>query len=133
MKSKTKIKLNIFGGFMALIAVILLATGTLAFSLVTMSSAAAYADSVERRERRIQATLNARACLDAVQIMTAKDYYIFGAFELKEYGCNVTVNNDLAGRVLINIVAAIGDISVKGKVEIQMDDNSIFVISSEVF
>jgi len=62
-------------GFIALIAVVMLATGTLAFSLVVLSSVVDYSESVSRKELRIQATMNARACLDMTTLMAVKDYF----------------------------------------------------------
>ncbi len=90
---------------MALIALVLLATGTLAFSLATMSAAAAYADMSYRRELRIQARLNADACLDSVSLMAAKDYFLNGHVKLSEFGCDAQVANDLKGNLNIRVNA----------------------------
>ena len=97
-------------GFMALIAVVLLATGTLAFSLATMSAAASYADMAFRRELRIQTQLNAEACLDTVSLMAAKDYFLSGSVHLNEFGCDAQVANDFNGNVSIKASAKISDV-----------------------
>jgi len=88
-------------GFIALIAVILLASGTIAFSLTTLSSAVAYADQVSKKEFRIQARFNTKACLDTVRLMSAKDYFLDGALTIPEFGCTATVSNDFSGHVSI--------------------------------
>ncbi len=94
-------------GFLALVAVILLATGTLAFSLGIVSASAEYADAVLRRELRIQADLFARACLDSVTLMAAKDYFISGTISLREFGCLADVTNDFNGNIGINAFSTV--------------------------
>ena len=59
-------------GFIALIAVIMASLTMLAFSLIASDAAAGYSDMVDRRELRIQAGLNAEACLDTASLMLAK-------------------------------------------------------------
>ena len=98
-------------GFIALIAIIVLATGALAFSLATMSGAVAYSDAAYRRELRIQARLNAQACLDSVSLMTGKDYFLSGQVELKEFGCIANVGNDSAGHFHIDAKSTLNDVS----------------------
>jgi len=100
-------------GFIALIAVILLATGTLAFSLVTISAAISYSESVNLHELRIQAGLNVKACLDSATLMVAKDYFLNGEVELPEFGCTLTVTNDFQGHINLNVRAVfegVGDV-----------------------
>lgn len=94
-----------------MIAVVLLATGTLAFSLATMSAAVAYADAAHRRELRIQAHLYADACLDSVSLMAAKDYLLNGPVTLTEFGCSASVTNDSMGHFHIDATARDADIS----------------------
>ena len=76
-------------GFIALIAVVILSSGIIAFSFVTMSSAIGYAENVSKRELRIQAGLNRQACLDTASIMIAKDFFLSGTSTLKEFDCEV--------------------------------------------
>ncbi len=98
-------------GFIAVTAVILLATGALAFSLVALSSAASYADSVYRRELRIQANLNVEACLDTAALMAAKDYFLSGPMHIAEFDCDATVTRNGAGLVSVRASARLGGIS----------------------
>lgn len=90
-------------GFMATTAVIMLALGTLAFSLVTMTAAYEYADIVIRRELRIQTGLNTTACLDTVKLMAVKDYFISGTISIRDFGCTANVTNDFQGHVSISV------------------------------
>lgn len=92
---------------MALVAVILLATGTLAFSLEVVSTAAEYADLVFRRELRIQASFFAQACSDSVALMAAKDYFISGTISLREFACRAEVANDFDGNVEIKAFSSV--------------------------
>lgn len=98
-------------GFIALIAVIMLAWGALAFSFATLASAVSYADLVNRRELRIQARFNAEACLDTVKLMLAKDFFLEGTVSVPEFGCVVQVTNDFAGSVSVNITATLEGVS----------------------
>lgn len=104
--------MGLHGGFGALVAVILLATCTLSFSLAAMSAAAAYADMTFRREMRIQAGLNVESCLDSVFLMTEKDYFLNGRIILKEFGCEANVANDFNGKISVSAHAALEGISV---------------------
>ncbi|MDE1966458.1 MAG: hypothetical protein KGI45_00070 [Patescibacteria group bacterium] len=98
-------------GFTATIAVVLLASGTLAFSLATMSAAAAYADSVYRRELRIQAGLYADSCLETAELMAAKDYFLDGSVDLPEFFCAAMVENSFAGSAAIEATSTLGGVS----------------------
>ena len=77
--------------FIATTAVILLALGSLAFLLATLSAATFYADSVERREARIQKQLNDQACQDTKSLLIAKDYFLEGSVYLKDFDCVIQI------------------------------------------
>ena len=96
---------------MALTSVILLASGTLAFSLATMSAAALYADSVMRKELRTQAALDAEACLDTAKLMAAKDYFISGTIQIRDFGCVAEFTNDLNGHISMTVSADLSGVS----------------------
>ncbi|MDE2040801.1 MAG: hypothetical protein KGI59_00210 [Patescibacteria group bacterium] len=102
---------NNIGGFMAVIAVILLFTTTLAFSLVTAAAAADYGDSVYRRQMRIQVGENARSCLESVKVMAAKSFFWSGHIHLPEFGCNADIANDFNGHVNVSLTASLESIS----------------------
>ena len=72
-------------GFIALIPIILLATGTLAFSFVNLSAASLYADSVTAREIRIQEMFNKKECEDKLLLAHAKDFFMDQATIQTEY------------------------------------------------
>jgi hypothetical protein len=107
-------------GFMAVTAVILLATGTLAFSLVALASAAAYADAVMRRELRVQAGLNAEACLDTAALMAAKDYFFQGDVNISEFGCTAHVVRAGPSDIQISATAILAGVTVQGSRTVQV-------------
>ena len=105
------LKCEIHRGFVATTAVILLATGTLAFSLVALGSAVLYADIINRRELRIQANLNAEACLDTAALMATKDYFLTGPVYISAFDCNATISRDGAGNVSVKASASLAGVS----------------------
>ncbi len=98
---------------MAVTAVLLLASGALAFSLATIGAAAIYADSVMKKELRIQAALNAAACIDTLKLMAEKDYFIAGDIEVRDFRCKATVQNDQNGHVSIAVRAQISGVTAR--------------------
>ena len=107
-------------GFAALISVVLLATGVLAFSLVTLESAVIYADMASKREIRIQASLNLEACLDTSQLMIGRDYFWVGTSSLPEFGCTVYVKNDFGNHYSIDATATLSGIQAMANRQIEM-------------
>ena len=98
-------------GFIALIAVVVLAMGIFTFSLVTYSAVYSYYDSVNRKELRIQANLNAKSCLKTVALMYAKDFFLNGEQVLNKFGCTADIVNDMNGRVTIKVKATLEEVS----------------------
>ncbi|MEK7646447.1 MAG: hypothetical protein AAB381_02020 [Patescibacteria group bacterium] len=86
-------------GFIALIAVCMLVTGTLAGTVAILVRADAYADTVRRREMRIQRRLDVHACLDTVNLMITRDVFLRGAVYIRDFDCRVYVDSD--GRVTV--------------------------------
>ena len=102
-------------GFIALIADLLLATGSIAFALATASAATTYADSVLQRELRIQAGLNANACLDSLELMYAKDLFLNGSIAILEFGCQALVNNSGSGGIIqFNVLTTLNGVHAYG-------------------
>lgn len=99
-------------GFIALIAVILLAFGTLTFSLVTLSSAFSYADAVAKREIRIQARLNRDACIDTLTLMISRDHFLNGNVTIRELSCEAKISNDFVNPILLEVKATLNEVSV---------------------
>lgn len=98
-------------GFIALIAVVLLAFGALSFSLATLSAAVSYADSISRRELRIQTGLNVNACIDTVRLMRAKDYFLIGTTSIPEFGCVARIDERSDGSVDIDAKSTLEGVS----------------------
>ena len=107
-------------GFTALVSVMLLVLGTIAYALTTLAAAAQYADSIGRREMRIQANLDAESCMDIVTLMVAKDYFLSGTVPLPEYGCTGVVMNDFLGNVAIDATTIITDVVVRNTIRISL-------------
>lgn len=128
MHTENSRKSKITGGFAAMIAVILIASGVLALSLASISSALLYADSVNQREYRIQTRLNASSCLDAATLMVAKDYFMNGTTTISEFGCNISVANDFSGNVSLDIVTDFLGVKVRMKRRLGIGDNGTITI-----
>lgn len=100
-------------GFIASITVVILATGILAISFSTLAGAISYSESVYKRELRIQANLNANACLDKVTLMVAKDYFLSGEIKIQEFGCIANITNDFNGGVSFVVESKLAMISAR--------------------
>ena len=79
-------------GLGATIAVIVMASGVLTLSLSAFGSSVFYADAVFRREMRIQAALNERACLDSAALLKVKDAFAAGIADFPEFGCTASLS-----------------------------------------
>lgn len=108
-------------GFIAVTAVILLAAGTLAFSLATMGAAVLYSDSVMRKELRIQAGLNVEACLDSVELMAAKDHFLGGEISFRDFGCSASVTRSDSSNLSVNATATLSGVAVRDSRMIQVE------------
>ncbi|MFA6315082.1 MAG: hypothetical protein WC648_01790 [Candidatus Paceibacterota bacterium] len=109
-------------GFLALSAVLVLVVGGLSFSLITMSAILSYSESVNKRELRIQSRLNLTACLDALEIMSMKDYFMSGSIEIRQFGCHADVTNDLEGNFSYEATANLEGIISKGNRTFSIND-----------
>lgn len=76
-------------GFIATTAIIILATTSLAFLMVVSIASASYADSVSRREYRIQKGLNEKACEETRDLIRAKNYFFTGSTTILEFNCTI--------------------------------------------
>lgn len=99
-------------GFIAFVSLLTLVLGALAFSIGLLSAVFLYSDSVNRKEMRFQAKLNARACLDVMGLMYAKNFFLQGTVELKEFGCVAEVFNDFDGHASTTLRSSIEGVAV---------------------
>lgn len=76
-------------GFIATTALILIALGSIASVMVIFTASMSYADSVTRREYRIQKLFNQKACKDTRDLILAKDYFFDGLAYLPEFDCSI--------------------------------------------
>lgn len=119
--------MNYKKGFIATIAIILLTTGVISFSLTTLLSSLAFFDSVYKKELRIQANLNAKACLDKTILIVSRDYFLSGQITLRELGCIVEVSNDFNGNIIVNGRASFGEVSSTFNQRMLFSDNYILL------
>ena len=127
-------RLHINNGFIALVTIILVATGTLAFSLVVSSAALSYSDSVLRKELRMAARHNVHSCLESLTIMLAKDYFLNGEQHIRELNCSASVTNQLElGKVGFNVTTEINAIKAYGRREVSISRDNLSVLSEEVW
>ncbi len=101
-------------GFMAMISVMLLSIGILAFSISSLASATMYSDMVYRREIRIQVNANLSSCMNTAKLMIQRDYFIYGTSTLSEFGCTIHISNDFMGNTSIYAIAELSGIKEIG-------------------
>lgn len=65
-----------YQGFIALVAMLMLALGTFAFSISTIAAAVSYQEMVFAREMRMQKQLDIQGCLESFELIKAKDYFL---------------------------------------------------------
>ena len=99
IKNKNRKQVSSYGqfgcrGFIAVTAVTMLACATLLFANIMLQAVVDYSDMVTRHEWRIQANLNAESCLNAVSLMSVKDYFLHGQVYLKEFDCYAEITRD---------------------------------------
>lgn len=121
------------GGFMALTALVLISSGSIVFSYVTLSAAFTYFQSINKRELRIQAGLNAVGCLEYTILMVAGDYFVSGNFPVSEFGCTTDISNDGMGNIQVNIQSKMGEAIVRGRARIEYDGQRVRVIDKGTF
>lgn len=109
-------------GWIALIAVNLMAFGTIAFLFTAVSGAVVFADAVHKRELRKQASLNLTACLDSLSLMAAKDYLLKGPVMMREFGCNAEVANDFRGNFEFAAAAVLDGVTERGSRKIYLPE-----------
>ena len=78
-------------GFIALVSILLITSGITALSFSALSAAAAYSDSIFRREERIQHSLDLEACADSAKLIKAKDVFALGTIHLNEFDCDINL------------------------------------------
>lgn len=74
-------------GFIATISVILLSIGALSFVSVVLLVASSYADTIERKEIRIQRDLNKQSCQKISPMIFVRDYFFEGEIKLSNFDC----------------------------------------------
>ena len=115
-------------GFIATVAVVILATGIIYFSLITLASAFAFSDFIYKKELRIQANLNSKACLDQVILMVSRDYFLSGKIKLKDFDCTLDISNNFNGTVTVVGRAIFGEVKSIFRRDIVIFDNFIQII-----
>lgn len=101
-----------------MVAVILCSLGTLIVSLASLGAAVLYADGVYARELRIQVRFYERACMDTMEVMAYKDYFLEGEVLLPEFYCRGEVVNTFSGNVKIRSFIDLHKVTSQGEKEI---------------
>lgn len=109
-------------GFAALVAVILISSGVLALSLVSISSALMYSDSISKKEYRVQAKLNADSCMNYATLMASKDYFMNGTTTVSQFGCQIFTRNDYSGNVSMDVIVDFLGIKVHDLRSLKIDE-----------
>lgn len=112
-------------GFTALISVLLVSAGMIAFLLCVVDSAYEYSDAVEKKESRIQASLNAGSCIDAAELMFARDYFISGLIKVAEFGCELHIANDQSGRITAYASSTFASVSVESYAKFEISNGAV--------
>lgn len=92
-------------GFIALVAILLLVLAVCAVSVTIVGSAYFYSDSVLRHELRIQSRLNVESCLNYVESMLSRDFNLRGDFFVKEFGCEVNIEENFPSNLSVRVNA----------------------------
>lgn len=101
-------------GFLAVTAVLILAMGTLAFSMTSMAAAAAFADSSMKRELRIQARQNLASCFRYLAIYASKDAFLKGEIYVRDLDCNAHIEYEVDGRIIFRAKTILHGVSAEG-------------------
>ena len=99
-------------GFIAVVAVIMIAISALLFSTLTMRTVIDYSESIDRLAWRTQANHNTSNCLNVVALMSEKDYFLSGEIYVQKFACNATVTrNRLQKTVLVRAKTVFNGVS----------------------
>ena len=93
-QNKTIQKQEVHRGFIAVTAVIVMSCLTLLYTILVITSASDFSDSVMRREWRMQANLNAQSCVETIELMALKDYFLAGTVDIGTFGCTAFIARD---------------------------------------
>lgn len=85
-------------GFMAIVAVIMISSSVLFFSIVVMAHSFSYADMVYKKEYRLRKSLKLGACLQSLKIISEKDMLISGSVYMPEFECRGVIEKDSLGQ-----------------------------------
>ncbi len=115
-------------GFTATIVVIMLASCIFAMSLTAMLAVINYSDSVSKKELRIQANMNADACMDTALLMLVKDYFLNGNILIPEFDCTINFSNSFNGNVFVEVKAILEGVNIRSTRSVHMNESSVTVM-----
>lgn|GEM_PF-3933211 len=124
-------------GFMALVTILLLAMSTLALSLLYMNSTESYADSIIRKEIRIQTNLYTISCLNMSTSKLARNFLLRGSIYIPEVYCasefTETGTNIVHVSVKISYKYMTDIITSYGFEDLKINDSSLDIISRTTY
>jgi hypothetical protein len=95
----------------------------MAISLSSTASVIAYSDSINLREYRIQANLNADSCLEVSKIIVSKNYFVNGTSTIQSLNCEIYFQNSFSGNVHVNVIANFFCIKIMRSVFLGVDED----------
>jgi len=122
---------------MALVTILLLAMSTLALSLLYMNSTESYADSIIRKEIRIQTNLYTISCLNMSTSKLARNFLLRGSIYIPEVYCasefTETGTNIVHVSVKISYKYMTDIITSYGFEDLKINDSSLDIISRTTY
>ena len=121
-------------GFIATIAVIMLAFSILSIIVVVASAANAYVDSVYLRGLRVYARENLSSCLSEAENVLSRDFFWRGAKNFPDSNCEADVETagNPGNEVTLTAIVKVNRVLMTAKEEIFLEDFDIKVVSRDV-
>ena len=123
-------------GFIATIAVTVLAYSVLAIMVVALVAVNSYVDNVYHYESRIEARQYLRSCLTEAEQMLSRDYFLRGTNSLPGLNCTFLVDNVgtqiQPSLVSLAVSVKVGSVVVKVEETIESHNYYLKVVSRKV-
>jgi hypothetical protein len=122
-KDREQVIKSINGGFIAFISLFLISMIAMGQVFLTAYMTGIYADSVNRKELRIQAKSNLESCINWVEISLRKDRFLSGIINVPQFGCDLVIepyteNNSTNNTYDVHVTAKLEFIKVTDYIRI---------------
>jgi|GEM_PF-2479615 len=134
MSNKIRPKRGFENGFIATIAVIMLAFSILAIIVVVANATNAYADSVYLRGLRVYARENISSCLSEAENVLSRDFFWRGEKDFLDSNCEADVETagNPVNEVTLTAIVKVNRVLMTAKEVVYLEDFDINVVSREV-